>query len=152
MPERHHAFAGVLSLLAEHAAQQPVLVLIDDAQWLDGGTLDAMFFAARRLHAERVAIVVAQRSDARTPFTGFDELRLEPLSEEQALALARRHALPELGDRTLAGLVDTAAGNPLAVVELARRTGTAARNDATLAERLFGDRIGELTQDGTHRA
>src|SRR5260370_13420829 len=50
---------GLLSLIAELAEDRPVLVLADDAQWLDPASADALVFAARRLQAERAAVLVA---------------------------------------------------------------------------------------------
>jgi hypothetical protein len=66
---------GVLSLIAELAEHRPVLCLVDDAQWLDRASGDALVFAARRLHAERAAVLVAARDEppgARLP--GLPEL------------------------------------------------------------------------------
>src|SRR5262249_14234 len=73
--------AAMLSLLAAAAEQDPVLVGVDDAQWLDAPSADALRFAARRLLADRVAVVVAARLDERSPFElpGADELVIPPL-------------------------------------------------------------------------
>ncbi len=54
---------AVLSLIAELAEGRPVLVLVDDAQWLDRASAEALVFAARRLHAERAAVIVASRDE-----------------------------------------------------------------------------------------
>jgi predicted ATPase len=54
---------GVLSLVAELAEDRPVLMLVDDAQWLDRASADALVFAARRLHAERAAVLAAARDE-----------------------------------------------------------------------------------------
>src|SRR5947207_1846193 len=54
---------GVLSLVAELAEDRPVLVLVDDAQWVDRASADALVFAARRLQAERAAVLVAARDE-----------------------------------------------------------------------------------------
>src|ERR1700728_2585284 len=54
---------GVLSLVAELAESRPVLLLVDDAQWLDRASADALAFAARRMHAERAAVMVAPRDE-----------------------------------------------------------------------------------------
>jgi hypothetical protein len=61
---RHRFLIGLatLTLLAEVAEQQPVLVVVDDAQWFDRGSLDALAFAIRRLRAERIGVLVAGRS------------------------------------------------------------------------------------------
>ena len=87
---------AVLTLLADVAEREPVLCLIDDAHWLDAGSAEALKFAARRLEAERVAIVFAARDDDARSFDAaeFDELRLTGLDADAAEALldARRRA------------------------------------------------------------
>ena len=59
---------AVLSLLSEAAEQRPILCLVDDAQWLDDASADALVFLARRLAAERIAILFAVREGEPTPF------------------------------------------------------------------------------------
>jgi len=90
--------AAVLSLLAAAAEAMPILCVVDDAHWLDEPSADALTFAARRLHAERIAMLFAARSgDARTfPAPGLPELRLEGLDPEASRALLREHADPAL--------------------------------------------------------
>src|SRR5258708_1223451 len=61
VPDRFLVGLGVLSLVAELAEDRPVLVLADDAQWVDRASADALVFAARRLQAERAAVLVAGR-------------------------------------------------------------------------------------------
>ncbi|WP_406201833.1 AAA family ATPase [Kitasatospora sp. NBC_01560] len=116
---------AVLGLLAELAADQPLLCVVDDAHWLDRASLDALLIAARRLQAEGVALLLATR-DAGAPAgtvgglppTGLPELRLAPLPERAAAQL--------LGTRTAVGITDDvrrrllaeSAGNPLALTEL----------------------------------
>jgi DNA-binding CsgD family transcriptional regulator/tetratricopeptide (TPR) repeat protein len=111
---------AVLSLLSELAEDQPVLCLIDDAHWLDKASSDALLFAARRLEAEGVVVVLAARDGPR-PFAacGLREHHVEPLGETQAGRLLDEQAMhlgPSLRGRVLA----EADGNPLALVELAR--------------------------------
>ncbi len=110
--------AGTLALLAEAAAQRPVLVAIDDAQWLDGPSADALVFAARRLEGEELAFLVAVRTGESTAFErAFERLELGPLAHADAEALLsrRREPVPPLG---VGRLLELAAGNPLALLEL----------------------------------
>src|SRR5918995_3986200 len=79
---------AALSLLAEVAAERPLLCLVDDAQWLDGASRQVLGFVARRLLAERVAIVFAVREPSEERLAaGLPELRLEGLDHEDASAL-----------------------------------------------------------------
>ncbi len=107
---------AVLSLLAEHADGTGLLCLVDDAQWLDRASRDALLFAARRLHAEGTVMIFAAR-DGEGSFTapGLAESRLSGLAPEAAAALLDRHPLaPAVRYRLLA----EAGGNPLALLEL----------------------------------
>src|SRR3954454_6827479 len=81
-------FIGVatLSLLSEAAERRPLLCVIDDAQWLDHASARALAFVARRLLAEKIALVFAAR-DPGVLLTGLPELRLEPLGHRDARAL-----------------------------------------------------------------
>ncbi|NGN69562.1 AAA family ATPase [Streptomyces sp. A7024] len=111
---------AVLSLLAEVAEDGPVLVLIDDAQWLDEQSTQALQFAARRLAAEGVAMVFATRDDERYAGAGLPELALSRLRDEDALALLAGLDVPaEARIRLLA----EADGNPLALAEFAAAAG-----------------------------
>jgi DNA-binding CsgD family transcriptional regulator len=109
---------GVLSLIAELAEERPVLLLVDDAQWLDRASADALVFAARRLHAERAAVLAATRDDPPgTGLPGLQELRvggLDPASAERLLA--GQGLVAAARDQ----LIADAAGNPLALIELSR--------------------------------
>ncbi|WP_214410552.1 AAA family ATPase [Sphaerisporangium fuscum] len=112
---------GVLSLLAEAAEDGPVLCLVDDAHWLDRSSLDALTFAARRLGAEGVGLIMATRGDH---MPGLPEIRLRGLSAAAATAMLEDATLsPALRYRVLA----EAQGNPLALIELP----AALRDDAT---------------------
>ncbi|WP_433245247.1 ATP-binding protein [Streptosporangium sp. CA-135522] len=109
---------AVLTLLSELTEDAPVLCLIDDAQWLDRPSAEALLFAARRLGSEGVVMIFAVRDgEAPFPTPGLAELRLEGLSAEAAAALVDerdRELTPEVRRRILAG----AGGNPLALIEL----------------------------------
>ena len=101
--------------------QRPVVLIVDDAHWLDRSSLGALAFIARRLESEPLALVAAVRAgeptlldDARLP-----SLDLERLSASAAAELLDRGA-PELHPILRARVLAEAAGNPLALVELAR--------------------------------
>ncbi len=116
-PDRFLVALATLTLLADAAQQQPLLCLVDDAHWADRPSLDALAFAARRVTAEPIALLVAARSDAgRTdPLAGLPELPLAGLDRESSRRLLReRGGAP--ADEDL--LLRTAAGNPLALREL----------------------------------
>ena len=79
----------MLSLLADAAEERPLVCLVDDAQWLDGASADALFFAARRLEAESLALLLAARDDDSRPYVapGLPELRLSALARFEAREL-----------------------------------------------------------------
>ncbi len=112
------AVLTLLSLASEHA---PVLVTADDAQWLDRASLDALTFAARRLEAERVVLLVSARGT--TPPPGFErdfpQMLLEPLPLADAGRLLDSQHQPPRG-RLRDQVLSQAAGNPLALIELSK--------------------------------
>jgi DNA-binding CsgD family transcriptional regulator len=111
---------AVLTLLSDLSERSPVLVVADDAHWLDRGSLDALSFAGSRLDAERVVLLVGARGQAPPPGfdRGFPELHLEPLSAAGAGLLLDRQLRPPRG-RARAQVLAQAAGNPMALIELA---------------------------------
>jgi len=118
-PDRLLISAAVLGLLAAAAEHRPVLCLIDDAQWADRPSAQALAFTARRLQAERLAIVFGVREGEARGFeaTGVADLQLTGLAPEAAAAVLEataRAAAPAVRARLLA----EAAGNPLALIEL----------------------------------
>ncbi|MGV9379686.1 helix-turn-helix transcriptional regulator [Nonomuraea sp. NPDC003707] len=146
--------AATLSLLSELSGDRPLVCLIDDTQWFDRASLDALLFAARRLHADPIAMIFAARSgdgDApprqagpcvrpaplagdsasvsfATPVPGLDVLRLSALDQESATSLLDAHARGLAGplrERVLA----ESRGNPLAVIELATMLNALQDND-----------------------
>ncbi len=111
---------GLLSLLAELAEQGPFLCLVDDAQWLDRPSAEALAFAARRLEAEPIAIAIAAREGDPRRFDGpgLPELRLEGIADAEAAALLRGRLEREPPAEVLSKLIEAAAGNPLALLEM----------------------------------
>jgi DNA-binding CsgD family transcriptional regulator len=114
-PERLLVSLGVLSLLAEAARDRPLLCLVDDVQWIDDASVDALAFAARRLDHEPIAMLFASRDDddVRVEAQHLPQLPLAGLDDDAARAL-----LAGLGDDVAQRLLALAAGNPLALLEL----------------------------------
>ncbi|WP_242587341.1 LuxR family transcriptional regulator [Streptomyces sp. MST-110588] len=111
-PDRFLIGLAVLNLLA---AGGPLLCLVDDAQWLDRASGDALLFAARRLGADPVVMIFAARDGFEAP--GLPELPLGPLdAEAQRRVLDEREPRPAPAER--AAIIEAAEGNPLALAEL----------------------------------
>jgi DNA-binding CsgD family transcriptional regulator len=111
---------AVLTLLSEAARATPLLVVVDDAQWADQSSLDALAFASSRLDAERVVLLVGMRGTSPPAAfdRGFPELVLEALPPADASKLLGAQPHPPHG-RARAQVLAEAAGNPLALIELA---------------------------------
>ena len=113
---------AVLTLLSGLSEQSPLLVVTDDAQWLDPASLDALAFAARRLESERLVLLLAARgneppADLDRDFPG--PLRLAPLSTPEAGRLLDAQPRPPRG-RAREQVLAQASGNPLALIELSK--------------------------------
>jgi DNA-binding CsgD family transcriptional regulator len=110
---------AALELISEAASATPVLLVVDDAQWLDEPSCAVLGFVAHRLAAEPAALLVAVRDGLASPFgdAGLPELRLAGLTEPAATALLDTRA-PGLDLTLQHRLLAEAAGNPLALVEL----------------------------------
>ncbi|MDW5598862.1 AAA family ATPase, partial [Conexibacter stalactiti] len=119
--------AALLGLLAVVADERPLLVVVDDAHWLDDASREALLFVAQRLVAEGVGIVIAARDSDGGPIAAphVERLRLAPLEREDARALLR-DGEPLAPDVTEA-LLSASAGNPLALRELPRALSPAQR-------------------------
>ncbi|HEY6584510.1 MAG TPA: LuxR C-terminal-related transcriptional regulator [Gaiellaceae bacterium] len=109
-----------LSLLSELAEQKPVLCLVDDVQWLDTPSADTLLFVARRLDAEGILMLFALREADATRFDPRDlrNLELTKLDSESSALLLARGVEGEVAPSVRAALVEHAAGNPLALMEL----------------------------------
>ncbi|MCW2911278.1 MAG: transcriptional regulator, partial [Actinomycetia bacterium] len=112
---------AVLTLLSDLSERSPVLVVADDAHWLDRSSLDALAFAGSRLDAERIVVLLGARGQAPPPGfdRGFPELHLEPLSAADASRLLDGQPRPPRG-RARAQVLAQARGNPMALIELAK--------------------------------
>ncbi|MCK9926333.1 AAA family ATPase [Frankia sp. Mgl5] len=114
---------ATLTLLGEAAERQPVLLIVEDAHWLDRASADVMAFVARRLEFEPIILVVATRDGFPCAFdlARLPELAVRPLDHAQAVALLDVHA-PGLRVIARARILAEALGNPLALIELASAT------------------------------
>ncbi|MGA8338870.1 MAG: LuxR C-terminal-related transcriptional regulator [Solirubrobacteraceae bacterium] len=110
---------AVLGVLAEAAEEQPMLCVVDDAQWLDSASGSVLAFVARRLLAERIALVFATR-ELGEAFAGLSELHVAPLGRRDARALLESVLPARLDEPVLERIVDETRGNPLALLELPR--------------------------------
>ena len=144
-------------LVCDAAEERPLVILADDAHWLDRSTLRVLTFIARRLESEPVALLVSVRTDSVTPLgdAGLPALELERLSPSAAGALLDRTA-PDLHPVFRARVLREAAGNPLALVELVRvrpDPGTFAELSETpltitaRLERAFAAQLGGLPEN-----
>ena len=137
-PDRFFVGLALLGLLSAHAEARPVVCLVDDAQWLDRSSAQVLSFVARRLHAESVVIVLAERDgDAPSEFEGLPEVRLTGLSEDDAAVLVASATLGPLDKSVRRRILAEANGNPLALLELPRgQTSAALAGGYSVAGRL----------------
>jgi len=146
---------ATLDLLSDAADRAPLLLSIDDAQWLDRPTCDVLAFVARRVEADLVTLLIAIRDgyDSVLAHAGVPELHLHGLDESEARSLLDLHA-PRLDPDTRQQVLAEAAGNPLALIELPAALATRQAGRAGLAgpvlpltrrlERAFADRASDL--------
>jgi DNA-binding CsgD family transcriptional regulator/tetratricopeptide (TPR) repeat protein len=153
--DRFATYAATLNLLAASAAEQPLLICVDDAQWLDLPTGEALAFTARRLEVDPVGMLIAERPGHRPVVDErvFPVIELTGLGDEDAAELLRAAGAPA-APPVIAKLARETAGNPLALCEVAARLTAAQRGGAeaipeplpagAAAEALFADRINAL--------
>jgi DNA-binding CsgD family transcriptional regulator len=118
-PDRFLIALAVLELLSEVGERAPLLVVADDAHWLDRSTVEVLAFVSRRIEYEPIVVLVTSRDDAQSSFqdAGLPELRLGGLAHAAAGALLEARA-PDLTSSVRKFLLEQAEGNPLALVEL----------------------------------
>jgi DNA-binding CsgD family transcriptional regulator len=116
---------AALELLSDTAAAAPLVLVVEDAQWLDVATSDVLMFVARRLELEPILMLFAVRdgSGARIDGAGLRELRLGPLSDAESAELLEA-AAPGLAPGTRRRILAEACGNPLALAELPQAAGS----------------------------
>ena len=113
-------YAATLSVLAAAADEAPLVVVVDDAHWLDQSSGQALLFVARRLHSEGIALLLTARTGEAFSSGGSElaELELSGLSMDASMALLTEathgRVTPAVGER----LHDATAGNPLALAEI----------------------------------
>lgn len=158
-PDRFMVGLGFLGLLSEFARDQPVVCLVDDAQWLDRASAQVLGFAARRLRAESVAMIFAVRHLGDTidmpEFAGLPGLSISGLPREDARVLLASMLHGLVDDRVLDRIIAESDGNPLALLELPRgftpaelAGGFGLLRSATLPRRIeesFRRRIADLS-------
>jgi DNA-binding CsgD family transcriptional regulator len=120
-PDRFLVGLAVLSLLSEVAEERPVVCVVDDAQWLDAASAQALGFVARRLGAESVGLVFAVREPSGDRhFEGLPELAVGGLDDRDAQELLATVVTGPLDERVRDRIVAETRGNPLALLELPR--------------------------------
>src|SRR4051812_2511210 len=120
-PDRFLVALAALGLLSEAAGEQPLLCVVDDAQWLDRASAQALGLIARRLVAESVALVFAARVPSEEQeLAGLPELAVEGLRDGDARALLGSVIRGPLDERVRDRIVAETRGNPLALLELPR--------------------------------
>ena len=160
-PDPHAVSAAVLSTLRQTAARGPVLIALDDVQWLDHATGRALEFAARRLEEERVGLLLSIRETGRAlpldlshgfPAERTTRLALEPLSPDALGELLRVRLGATLPRPTLKRLHEMSGGNPFYALEIAAAelrgeqgvTGQALPIPKSLRQDLVRDRLRTL--------
>ncbi|WP_232085179.1 LuxR family transcriptional regulator [Arthrobacter sp. SO5] len=148
---------AALEMLCAAAEEEPLLVILDDVQWLDSSSATVLAYIVRRLQGSRTAALVAARSDAATFFDSarLPEIEVLPLTASEATVLLAKlhpHLNPQARDRVLAD----AEGNPLAIEELPRALAAGGLaetpklpDDLPLSKRLesvYARRVEELPQ------
>ena len=119
VPDRFLVGLAVLSLLSDAAEEQPLVCLIDDVQWLDGASVQAVAFVARRLMAEQVGVVMTVREPSDLPeLGGLPTLVVEGLADGDARRVLVSATRARLDEQVVDRIVAETRGNPLALLEL----------------------------------
>jgi predicted ATPase len=158
-PDRFFVALAVLELIADVGAKTPVVLVVDDLDWVDSASRDAIGFIARRIESEPAVLLLAARLEADDILTGepgTTVLRLGGLDPAVSHALVRENSpwLTPLQERRV---LDGAGGNPLALLELPLTVGRAGRRThrssvaalplTTRLELSFAARVRDLDPD-----
>ena len=155
-PDRFIVGLAVLSLLSDVAEERPLVCIVDDAQWLDAASAQALAFVARRLGGESVGLVFAVREPGGEPhFEGLPELAVGGLDDGDARELLGTVVAGPLDERVRDRIIAETRGNPLALLELPRLRRTLAElaggfglsDDLALSGRIeqsFAERLAPL--------
>ena len=127
-PEPFMIALGVLGLVSEAAASRPLLMMAEDAHWLDRPTADVLAFVGRRIESDPIVLLAALREGYDSPLSqaGLPDLRLDRLSDEASAQLLDQ-AFPGLSSMARERVLTEAEGNPLALRELAVALGPGGR-------------------------
>jgi DNA-binding NarL/FixJ family response regulator len=157
-PDRFLVGLATLTLFAEVAERQPLVCIVDDAHWLDQASAQILGFVARRLLAERVALVCAARTDiGGDVLAGIPELSIHGLNDSDARALLLDNVHGPLDAAVCEQIIAESHGNPLALLELPRTWNAAdlaggfglprSRPIASKIEQSYVERLVELPCD-----
>ena len=116
-PDRFLVGLAALTLLSEFADERPLLCVVDDAHWLDHASAQTLAFVARRLGAESLAVVFAERKPSKD-LKGLTELEVSGLADADARALLESTITGPLDERVRDRIITETRGNPLALLEL----------------------------------
>ncbi|MFD1528364.1 helix-turn-helix transcriptional regulator [Pseudonocardia aurantiaca] len=158
IPDRFLVGLAVLTLLSEVATEQPLVCVVDDAQWLDRASVQALAFAARRLLAEPVGMVFAVREPSyEQELTGLPAMLIEGIGDTDARHLLASAIRGRLDEQVRDRIVAETRGNPLALLELTRGLSPAelaggfalpdARPLASRIEQSFARQLQQLPRD-----
>ncbi|MFJ8814769.1 ATP-binding protein [Amycolatopsis thermoflava] len=149
-PSTYLVGLAALTLLAEEAADRPLLLVAEDVHWLDRASVDVLAFVARRIDSEPIALIATLRDDDRSTLqdAGLTPMPVERLSDEDAAGLLDSVA-PDLARPAREQVLALAAGNPLALAELPAAVAGAGVLDPVLPlsdrlERAFTARVSDL--------
>ena len=152
-PEPFMIALAALELLGEAASRTPLVLVVDDAHWLDRPTADVLAFVGRRLDSDPIALLAVIREGYESPLlgAGLPQLHVDRFSEPAARQLLDQH-YPQLTPNVRGRVLETAGGNPLALLELpltlaSDRGPVGSPNTVPLTARLesaFASRAAEL--------
>jgi DNA-binding CsgD family transcriptional regulator len=111
---------ATLSLVAVAAERRPLFAVVDDAHWLDAASLNAVVFAVRRLHADRVAVIFAIREEEKIDFhfADFPVMTLQGIGLDASRELLGRNNRTPLSAGVTQHIWEATRGNPLAMLEI----------------------------------